>query len=205
MNYFNHILALIQSFSIFGYLIIFFLAFFESFAFIGLIIPGSVAVIVGGFLVAQGTLDIGDLFFFATAGAILGDSFSFYMGKKGLITFKEENKIFKPSLLYKGEFFFKKYGDKSVFIGRFIGWVRPIVPFIAGVFNLDRKTFLLWNILSGIFWSASHIALGYFFGQAFQTLFKWSSRIGIYTGIIVVVFFLLYLFKLFVVKKRKLI
>jgi len=205
MNYFNHLLELIQNFSIFGYLIIFGLTFFESFAFIGLIIPGSVVVIVGGFLVSQGTLDLEDLFFFATLGAILGDSLSFYMGKKGLITFKEGNKIFKPSLLHKGESFFKMYGDKSVFVGRFIGWVRPIVPFIAGIFNLDRKTFLLWNISSALIWAASHIALGYFFGQAFQSLFTWSSRITTYTGIILAGCFVFYILKLFYIKKRKLL
>ena len=185
MDYYTHLLTIIKDLSVFGYLIIAILTFFESFAFIGLIIPGGIAVIVGGFLAAQGIVDIGDLFIFAALGAILGDSFSFYLGQKGAISFREGNKFFKPELLAKGEDYFKKHGDKSVFLGRFIGWVRPIVPFIAGLFKLDRKVFLFWNVLSALLWAATHIALGYFFGQTWQIIVLWSTRASVFLVIFI--------------------
>jgi undecaprenyl-diphosphatase len=203
MDYFSHLLSTIKDFSILGYLIISVLAFFESFAFVGLIIPGSVAVIIGGFLVAQGVMDIVDLFIFTSIGAILGDSLSFYLGQKGVISFKESNRIFKPSLLLKGELFFKKHGGKSVFWGRFVGWVRPIVPFVAGVFNLDKKTFYFWNILSGLLWAITHIALGFFFGQAWETIVLWTTRGSIFIVALTIFIFILYVLKLFILKKGK--
>ena len=200
---FTHLLVLIKDFSILGYLIIAILAFFEAFAFVGLIIPGSVAVIIGGFLVAQGSMDFGDLFIFVAIAAILGDNFSFYLGQKGIISFKDGNKIFRPNLLKKGENYFEKHGSKSVFFGRFIGWVRPIVPFVAGVFNLNRKTFLTWDILSGICWAIVHIAIGYFFGQAWRSIALWSARGSIFIGILVIFLILFYLLKWLIFKKGK--
>ena len=203
MDYFTHLLSIIKDFSIFGYLIIFILAFFESFAFVGLIIPGSIAVIIGGFLVAQGIMDLGDLFIFASLGAILGDSFSFYLGKKGIISFHENNRIFKLSLLEKGESYFRKHGGKSVFWGRFIGWVRPIIPFVAGVFNLNKKTFYFWNILSGLLWAVTHIAVGFFFGQTWETISVWTTRGSAFLLGFFLFVFILYILKWLVVKKGK--
>ncbi len=203
MDYFTHLLLVVKDFSLLGYLIIAAFSFFESLAFIGLIVPGSVTVVIGGFLVAQGFMNIGELFIFASLGAILGDSFSFYLGKKGIISFREGNKIFKPSLLAKGENYFRKHGSKSVFLGRFIGWIRPIVPFIAGVFKLDRKTFLFWNILSAFLWAAIHIAIGLFFGQALDTIKLWSTRGFIFITVFSILIFIFYILKWIIIKNSK--
>ena len=177
---------------VWGYSFVFLLSFGESLVLIGLIIPGSVAVIIAGFLVSQGFLDVGDLFVWASLGAILGDSLSFSLGKRGFISFNESNLLFKPVVLEKGKRYFQKYGAKSVFFGRFIGWVRPIIPFIAGVFDLNRRTFLVWNIASGILWAISHIALGYFFGQAWQLAATWSTRISLFVLLLGVLLMVLY-------------
>ena len=179
MQYFNHLLEITKDFSALAYFIITALAFFESSAFIGLIIPGSVAVIVGGFLASQGILDIGDLFVLSALGAIFGDILSFYLGGKGIIAFRKSSRLFKPSVLKNGEKFFKKHGEKSVFFGRFIGWVRPVIPFIAGLFKMDVKRFIVWNVLSGFLWAAVHIAIGYLFGGALTLVELWSTRVGV--------------------------
>ena len=93
MDYFTQLLSIIKDFSVFGYAVIAILAFFESVAFIGLVIPGSVAVIIGGFLAAQGVIHVGYLFAIVAVAAILGDSVSYYLGSKGYVTFRKENKI----------------------------------------------------------------------------------------------------------------
>ena len=61
-----------------------------------------------------------------------------------------------------------------------------MVPFVAGLFDLNRRTFLLWNITSGLLWAVGHIALGYFFGQAWQLANTWSIRIELLVLVIVV-------------------
>jgi len=202
-NYYNYLISLIQNFSIFGYLLIAILAFFESFAFIGLIVPGSIAVIIGGFLAAHGSLNIIILYLLVFLAAVLGDNYSFRLGRNKKVPFNQDGKIFNQELFIKGRKFFEHYGAKSVFPGRFVGWVRPIIPFIAGFFELDAKVFLLWNILSSILWAASHIALGYFFGRTWQLVALWSTRFTIFfTGLIVFVI-LIYLLKHFALSRGK--
>ena len=188
MNYLNEILINNQNTSIIEYVIVFVLVFFESFAFIGLVVPGTTLMIFVGFLAAHGIFNPWILFVIASVGAILGDCLSFSLGRRDIIVFHDKNRIFKTSFLEKGKKYFIKHGGKSVFFGRFIGWIRPIVPFVAGVFNLDKKTFFLWNVLSGILWAASHIAIGYFFGYMWKAIVKWSDLAGI---IIVVIFIII--------------
>ncbi len=201
MDYFNHLLSLLSSSSIYGYGIVAVLSFFESFAFVGILVPGSISVIASGFLASQGYFDVGDLFLFSAVGAILGDSLSYSLGKRGIILFKEGNKVFKPSLLKKGEDYFQKHGSTSVFWGRFIGWVRPIIPYVAGLFQLDRKTFLLWNILSGTAWAVSHIAFGYFFGHLWSTVSYWSTQISIVALVCITLALIIYCHVLY--KKKR--
>jgi undecaprenyl-diphosphatase len=203
MDFLNFLLPTIEHFSMLGYWLVFLLAFAESLAFIGLFVPGSVAVIFAGFLAAQGVLDIGDLFWFAAVGAILGDGLSYYLGRRGAISFRPENRIFKPELLEKGENFFKKHGAASVCWGRFVGWVRPVIPFVAGLFKLNRKTFFFYNILSGILWAAVHISVGYFFGQTWQVIMVWSSRLGVLVAAILGFFIVFYGLKWLIVKKGR--
>ena len=196
MAYFSYdyLVSLVKSASAWGYLIVFLLAFFESFAFVGLIIPGSIAVISAGFLAAQGFFNVWWLFLIASLAAILGDNCSFYLGKKSSPSSFSRNKFFSQKLFEKGENYFKRHGSKSVFFGRFIGWIRPVVPFVAGLFKLKRKTFLIWNILSGLLWAIIHIAFGYFFGQVWRAIVFWSTKTGVFLAAligIIVIFYLL--------------
>lgn len=180
MNFFNSILPTIDSLGIFGYWVLLLTSLAESLPFIGLIVPGTILLGFFGFLSAQGYLDIGDLIWFATIGAILGDSISYYLGTKGTRFFSDENTILKQSYLQKGEKFFKKYGNKSIFLGRFIGPLRPIVPFIAGLSSMDKKIFVFWNVISAVLWSVTFLFLGYFFGSALPIIGVWSTRAGIF-------------------------
>lgn len=179
-SFFPIIQNFLQRFEMLGYWMVLLISLAESLPFIGLIIPGTLLVGLFGFFAAQGYLDIEDLIWFAAIGAILGDSISYYLGTKGTKLFHQENKILKLSHLEKGERFFKKHGAKSIFLGRFVSPIRPIIPFVAGLSRMDKKVFLFWNILSGVFWAVSFLLLGYFFGGAVNAMEVWSGRVGIF-------------------------
>jgi undecaprenyl-diphosphatase len=197
MDFLNSFLPTFQHFGIWGYWVVALVSLLESLAFIGVVVPGAIIVVLAGFFSAQGYLDLGDLIWFAAIGAILGDSLSYYLGTRGTKFFRAENKLLKLSHLEKGEQFFKKYGDKSIFLGRFIGPIRPIVPFVAGLSKMNKWSFLLWNVTSAFLWATTHLLLGYFFGGAIKTIEIWSSR----TGIFLFSFFLLLVVIWFIVKK----
>jgi len=199
----NLLLPTLQHFSTLGYWIVLAVALLESLVLVGIFIPGTVIVILAGFLAAKGYLDVGDLIWFAAIGAILGDGISFYLGKKGTRLFHPNSKLFKLSYLEKGVQFLKRHGTKSVFFGRFMGPIRPISPFVAGMFKMDTKRFYFWNVLSAFAWAALYVLLGYFFGQAWQAIATWSTRIGIF--VVSLFFFLLAIsaVRWFVIRKGK--
>ena len=176
LTYYNHnqlkrgllklFLPAIEHLGALGYWLVLLISLLESLAFIGVIIPGSALVVAAGFMAAHGYFDIGDLIWFAAIGAILGDGISYYLGTKGTKFFRNENKILKLSHLDRGKHFFKKHGNKSVFLGRFIGSVRPIIPFIAGLSKMDKKAFFFWNIASAFFVGDGSFANWIFFRRS---------------------------------------
>lgn len=174
-----HFLPALDHLGMWGYWLVFFFAFFEAIAFIGTFIPGATAVVIAGVLASQGFFDVGDLIWFASFGAIAGDFFSYWLGTKGTRYFRDENRFLKISHIERGKRFFKKHGNKSIFLGRFIGPIRAIVPFIAGLSHMDRMKFLVWNIISGCAWASSHVLLGYLFGDTYTGVATLSKRAGV--------------------------
>lgn len=160
------------------------LAFIESAPFVGVFIPGATFISIGGFLASQDLLNAWDIIIFATLGAIIGDFFSYSLGRWGGVWIKSK-KIFNQKILDHGEEFFKRHGNKSIFWGRFFGPIRAIIPFVAGLSKMKRGPFIFWNILSAFCWAVLNVFLGYFSGTLVVSIFrKWSSSL---TLILVVV------------------
>jgi len=200
MNFLTNILPSLSHLGVWGYWLVLLFSLLESLVFAGVIVPGSTLVIMAGFLSSQGYLDIGDLIWFAAIGAILGDSISYYLGTKGTRFFHNENKLLKADHLERGKQFFHKHGSKSIFLARFVGPLRAIVPFVAGISGMKKNKFLFWNIISAFLWSTSHLLLGYFFGNAFTVIEVWSTRVGYAIGVAVLFLVLIYIIRFITVK-----
>jgi undecaprenyl-diphosphatase len=189
------LLSLLTKFSWLGNWLFLVLAFIESAPFIGLFIPGATLISVGGFLAAQGYLKTWDIIFFATIGAIIGDFFSYSLGRWGGDWIKK-NKIINLRLLQHGEDFFAHHGNKSIFLGRFFGPIRAIIPFIAGLAKMKPRPFIFWNILSAIGWAVLNVFLGYFSGTVFAYILKkWTGRLGVILIIILILGLAYWIFK----------
>ena len=183
----NLLLNLLTQFASFGNWLFLVFAFIESAPFIGVFIPGATFISIGGFLASQNYLNAWDIIIFATVGAIVGDFFSYSLGRWGSNWIKDKN-IINQTLLNHGEDFFKRHGNKSVFWGRFFGPIRAIIPFIAGLSKMKQRPFILWNVLSGICWAILNVFLGYFSGTLIVTIFKkWSSGLTLILTIILVI------------------
>jgi undecaprenyl-diphosphatase len=201
MQLIARIIPHLESLGIFSYWIIFLVATLESFAFVGLIIPGTTFIVIMGILASQGALDVGDVIAAVALGGVIGDALSFYLGTKGKSFLNSKNKFFKQEHLAYGEKFFLTHGDKSVFLARFFGPLRPIIPFVAGVFKMSKIRFFIFNILSSVCAAGAYVMLGYFFGQASLSLEKFIGRVGIFSFSLFVVVVTLYLFKRWVVRQ----
>ena len=133
----------------------------ESLAIIGTLIPGTLVMGAIGALIGAGILPGIEITLWAIAGAVVGDGMSYWLGYhyhghiREIWPFRSY-----PSLLKKGENFFLKYGGMSVFMGRFIGPIRPIIPVVAGMMNMSPSRFTLANITSAIAWAPAYMMPG---------------------------------------------
>ena len=168
------------------YALIGLISFVESLALIGIFFPGSVLIVFAGFLCANGKGQFAILFACATIGSVAGDLLSYLVGAR-----MGESLLARPAfqkrkdLLRKAERFFYEHGGKSVFAGRFVGFLRPFIPFIAGTARMRPLVFTLYAVVSGILWGFVYPGLGYFFGASWQQVQMWSGRLSLLIAVLV--------------------
>lgn len=201
MNITDLLLPTIEHFGFLSYWIIFFVFILESLAFIGILLPGTTLIVLLGFAAAAGIFKLGNLALFIIGGAVLGDMLSFYLGKKGKGLFNRDNSVFKLSYLEKGEAFFQKHGNKSVFLGRFLGPIRPVLSFVAGLFKMNFLTFFLWNAVSLLVWVSVFLFVGFFFGEAWQFIKMWMTRASLLVFAVILFLIIIYLIRRAAIKR----
>lgn len=148
-------------------LAIFLIALTESLAVAGLLIPGVLLLFAAAALAGGGNLSMLATLSWAFAGAVCGDLLSFALGR----WFHQDIRRMRlfarhPHWLDRGESFFRRYGIYSIVLGRFIGPIRPIIPMVAGMFDMPFWRFLLVNILSALAWAPVYVLPGYIAGNA---------------------------------------
>ncbi|MBV9554894.1 MAG: DedA family protein [Alphaproteobacteria bacterium] len=141
--------------------IMFITAFGESFAFLSLLFPGTTLLIAAGTLMSNGTLPYAPVLAGAVAGATLGDSVSYWIGRRyggGLARLWPFSR--NPEMLPAGIRFFERHGGKSVAIGRFFGPIRAVIPLAAGIMQMPRGWFWFANIASALVWAPMLLFVG---------------------------------------------
>jgi membrane protein DedA with SNARE-associated domain/membrane-associated phospholipid phosphatase len=161
------------------YLVVGVLAFLETGAFVGLIAPGETTVIVGGVIAGQGEITLSVLIAITWSCAVAGDLASYTAGRKlgraWLLRHGERLRITEPRLRQVEEFF-ERRGGITILIGRFIGFVRALAPFIAGTSRMPLRRFLPYDVLGAGAWAATFATLGYVFWHSFDQLTTYVSR-----------------------------
>ncbi len=168
-----------------GLLGIFFIVFAESGLFFGFFLPGDSLLFAAGILASQNYLHIAILTVGAFIFAVLGDSTGYWFGKKvGPKIFVKENSIFfHRKHIVRAQQFYDKYGNKTIFLARFVPIVRTFAPIVAGVADMKYKNFITYNIVGGFVWSFVLIFSGYFLGSSISDIDKYLLPI-----IIVIIF-----------------
>lgn len=150
----------------------------EAFALIGTFVPGSSIVFAAGTLVGLGAISPWAVATTAVVGAILGDGFSYWLGRH----YHAHLHLFwplkqHPQLLERGQAYFAAHGRASVFFGRLLAPTRAIVPVVAGMADMPLAPFYLMNVLSAIAWAAIHLLPGMLFGASLHLAGAISSRL----------------------------
>ncbi|CAM3455881.1 VTT domain-containing protein [Parendozoicomonas haliclonae] len=143
------------------------IAFAESLALVGIILPGVVMLFSAATLAGSGVLDVWSMLLAGFIGALLGDGISFLLGYKfhdrirGWWPFRSH-----PEWLNQGETFFDRHGGVSIALGRFIGPIRPVIPLVAGMMGMPARYFFIVNVLSSLVWAPVYLLPGYFVGAS---------------------------------------
>ncbi len=174
-------------------ILIFLFAFTESILLVGIIFPGAAFLVSLGALIGLGVLDFYTAWFWASLGAFFGDGISFWIGHKYEQKLLKMWPIYKfPDLIEKGKNFFAKYGGISVFIGRFVGPVRPIIPAIAGMMGMHVKRYVIISLVASILWAPFYLLPGMLFGSAMETMAKVAVKMSVLVLVLAVLIWVVY-------------
>lgn len=161
------------------YLLVGVFAFAETGAFVGLVVPGETVMLIGGAVAGQGVINIYLLIAIAWFAAWLGDTTSFFLGRRlGREFVLEHGPRFGISheRFEKVEDYFSRHGGKTIFIGRFISLVRAFAPFIAGSSGMSYRAFVPYSVLGTGLWASAHILVGYLFSRSIETAGKYAAK-----------------------------
>ncbi|MBI5466341.1 MAG: DedA family protein [Candidatus Kerfeldbacteria bacterium] len=176
------VLQLVEGLRFLAYTLVFLATFFESLPLLGLVIPGALVVLFGGFLVSHGSADLGDMIFFATLGAVLGDWLGYVVGRLlRLVNFVAPLDRFTS--FRRAQNYFKTRGGWNLIYGRFLAPLRGFIPVLAGLGRMEHGRFMLYNLGGAIVWAGAHVVVGYLGGESWKVV---GERFGQYSFILLV-------------------
>lgn len=158
---------LISLIEVIGYIGVIGIVFAETGLFLGFFLPGDSLLFVSGFLASQGlfslSLLMAGIFIAAVLGNVVGYEFGRRVGNR--LFSKEDSLIFKKAHALKAQAFYDHHGPKTIVLARFMPIVRTFAPIVAGVANMNFKTFFIYNVIGAFFWTSGLILLGYTLGS----------------------------------------
>ena len=168
-----------------GYIGIFAIVFAESGLLIGFFLPGDSLLFTAGFLASQGIFDIHIFAVICFLAAVLGDSVGYAFGQRvgKRLFYKTDSWFFHRDNLEKANSFYKKHGRKTIILARFMPIIRTFAPIVAGIGDMEYRTFIVFNLIGGILWAMGLSYAGYFLGNLIPNVDKYL--IPIVLGIII--------------------
>jgi membrane protein DedA with SNARE-associated domain len=149
----------------YGYVVVLLMILAES---AGIPVPGETTLLVAGGLAGAGKLWLPGVIAAAAAGAIIGDTAGYWIGRRyGIPLLRRHGRLFRfeETRLEQAQAFFARHGDKTVFLGRFVPIGRVFSAVLAGVSHMDYRRFLIWNATGGVVWATLMGILGFIFGK----------------------------------------
>ncbi len=193
-----------------GILLIMFIVFAETGLFAGFFLPGDSLLFVTGVYSNKLIHDILPnqdnysglmiVILLITFSGIAGNMFGYYFGKKSgtKLYNKKDTLFFKHKYLENTKLYFEKHGNITIFIARFIPFVRTFAPIVAGIVVMNFNKFMFYNIFGCLIWSVSLISSGYFLNDYLLTHYDIdvSSHLGYIVLAIVLLTTIPFLFKI---------
>ncbi|WP_097460896.1 bifunctional DedA family/phosphatase PAP2 family protein [Mangrovitalea sediminis] len=141
----------------------------ESLALIGFTVPSIPVMFAIGAIAAGSGMNALPLLAWSALGAALGDIMSYLLGRslQGRLHEVWPFRLY-PKAIARGEHFFQQHGGKSVIVGRFVGLLRPVIPIVAGAFDMPVWHFVIVDVLASLAWAPAYVLPGYMVGATLE-------------------------------------
>ncbi len=159
------------------YTVVTLLVFAEDAIFVGFVIPGETAAVLGGVSASQGHVALAGICVLVVLAAIVGDSVGYEVGRH----FGPRILLLRPLLRHQHRLddarrFLARNGGWAVFLGRFVAFFRAVMPALAGLSRMPYRRFLAFNALGGMVWGVAFVLLGYLAGNSYAQIEKLVGR-----------------------------
>ncbi|UUL76920.1 DedA family protein [Pseudarthrobacter sp. Fe7] len=160
-----------------AYIAVFCLVFAEDALFIGFVIPGETAAVLGGVVASHGEVDLATMMALVVVAAIIGDSVGYEVGKHlGSRILKTKALTRHSGKLENAQDLLRRRGGSAVFLGRFTAFFRAVMPALAGTSRMPYGRFLAYNAAGGVVWGIGFVLLGFLAGNSYETVAKTAGQ-----------------------------
>ena len=163
----QHLANFVANYGAWVYALLFLIIFVETGVVVMPFLPGDSLLFVVGAMCGVGLMDLGLSMGLLTAAAILGNQSNYTIGRYfGPRVFQWENsRFFNKAAFDKAHAFYEKYGGFTIVAARFMPFLRTFAPFVAGVAQMTRRKFTMYDVGGGVLWVCGVTLIGYVFGN----------------------------------------
>ncbi len=163
----QHLADFVQAYGAWVYALLFLIIFIETGVVVMPFLPGDSLLLVVGAMCGVGLMDLGTSLGLLTLAAILGNQSNYTIGRYfGPRVFQwEDSRFFNKAAFDKAHAFYEKYGGITLVAARFMPFLRTFAPFVAGVAQMTRRKFTLYDVGGGLLWVCGVTTIGYLFGN----------------------------------------
>jgi membrane-associated protein len=161
----------------------------EASTLLGVVVPGELALVLGGVVAHQGRVPLWAAVLAGAAGAVVGDSVGYVIGRRvgERLLAHLPHRLIESRQVERATALVRRLGGRAVFVGRLTAALRALVPGLAGVAGVPYRTFAVWNLAGGVLWATGFVLLGFAAGRAWRTAERFAGRAGlVLLGMIVV-------------------
>jgi membrane-associated protein len=164
------------------YVIVSLLVFAEDAVFVGFVLPGEAAAVLGGVAASRGNVSLTVMCAVVVAAAILGDSVGYGIGDHYGVRLLELRPLHRRGThIDAARSMLARRGGPAVFAGRFVAFLRATMPFLAGISHMPYLRFLAYNAAGGLVWGVGNVLLGYLAGSSYTAV---ENTFGTVTAVI---------------------
>jgi membrane-associated protein len=162
-----HLKNFVTTYGAWVYVLLFVIVFTETGVVVMPFLPGDSLLFITGALCGIGLISLPIAIGVLLAAAILGDQCNYMIGRYfGPKVFQwEDSKFFNKKAFNRAHTFYETYGGVTIILARFMPFIRTFVPFVAGVAEMTRSKFTMFNVTGAVLWVVGLCLAGYFFGN----------------------------------------